>query len=503
MIRLLLRRIVGAPATDMPTALCSEGLFAEVVKHGIIEGGDAFDALEVLAPHPLRKWPWETIVGVSIRVKAMIVADDRVERGARETLNRGHTVGHAIEHVSGYRTSHGAAIAMGLRAAGLLALRTGRFSTSEHLRVLSLLALLRLPFVSPVGDINALLAAMANDKKARAGNLRFVLPRNDRRRRVRRNRSHADGSHGLAASHADPRRTRIPLTLVPAVSDKTRTPLLVTTCSPPVSAPLSASTTHARTSRRQAHPPMHPRCNSSSRCFHTCVRRSSTAPLRTWFRAGWNSRSGRWCARRSVRARCTAMSVGDPRTIPSEAGALSCAQGFCRQVRRAARLRCRRPATCGVHRRTLLLLARRSTGKHRVRRRDSARGRPARSDWRPAQRDALPSVPQRLTTLIWEDLSGGFGLETLLRHTDARRAGDRSTLSRAVSALVRAGALRCAASGRLRPPHTQRSPRAHPRTRRTRRARPTPAGAGRPRAAERPGGGCVARMRSWRASRRR
>ena len=52
------------------------------------------------------------------------------------------------------------------------------------------------------------------------------------------------------------------------------------------------------------------------------------------------------------------------------------------------------------------------------------------------------SVPPRLITLIWEDLSTGFGLETLLRHPDARRAGDRRALLSAVTALVRAGVLR-------------------------------------------------------------
>jgi len=107
----------------------------------------------------------------------MFVAEDRLEAGAREILNLGHTVGHAIERVTNYRTSHGEAVSIGLRAAGLLALRTERFSNEEHLRVLSLLALLRLPLIAPIDDVDALLAAMAHDKKARAGALRFVLPR--------------------------------------------------------------------------------------------------------------------------------------------------------------------------------------------------------------------------------------------------------------------------------------------------------------------------------------
>jgi 3-dehydroquinate synthase len=79
--------------------------------------------------------------------------------------------------VSGYRVSHGNAVAVGLRAAGLLALRTGRFSATEHLRVLSLLALLRLPMIAPVADAGAVLAAMGGDKKTREGKPRFVVPR--------------------------------------------------------------------------------------------------------------------------------------------------------------------------------------------------------------------------------------------------------------------------------------------------------------------------------------
>ncbi len=161
---------------DLPERYAREGL-AELVKHAIIEGGDAFEALETLAPHALHKWPWETIIAESVRIKAMYVAEDRLEAGAREVLNLGHTFAHAIESVSRYRVSHGAAVSIGLRGAGLLALRTGRFSEAEHLRVLALLTLLRLPLVVPTDDVDGLLAAMAHDKKARAGTLRFVVPR--------------------------------------------------------------------------------------------------------------------------------------------------------------------------------------------------------------------------------------------------------------------------------------------------------------------------------------
>lgn len=159
----------------LPYRNLREGL-AETVKHAIIEGGDFFEALETLAPHPFAKWPWEAIVEQSQRVKIAIVNDDRHERGVREVLNLGHTFGHAIEAASRYRVTHGAGVSIGLRAAGLLALRTGRFSRAEHLRVLTLLALLRMPAVTGERSL-ALLRAMHADKKRRGGTQRFVLPR--------------------------------------------------------------------------------------------------------------------------------------------------------------------------------------------------------------------------------------------------------------------------------------------------------------------------------------
>lgn len=161
----------------LPERQVREGL-AELIKHGILEGGQTFESLETLAPHPFSKWPWENVVADSIRIKAAVVRSDRLEAGVRETLNLGHTFGHAIERVSAYRVSHGNAVAMGLRAAGMAALRTRRFSEQEHLRVLSLLALVKLPLTMPPRyEIDDVIEAMSSDKKARNGALRFVLPR--------------------------------------------------------------------------------------------------------------------------------------------------------------------------------------------------------------------------------------------------------------------------------------------------------------------------------------
>lgn len=159
----------------LPARGVREGL-AEIVKAAIIEGGSFFEGLEELAPHPLARWPWAAVIESAVKVKTMIVADDRTEAGIRETLNLGHTFAHAIETASKYRVSHGQAVAVGLRAAGLLALRCDRFTEAEHLRVLTLLALLGLPLRTTIAP-EAILAAMLGDKKRRGARMRFVLPR--------------------------------------------------------------------------------------------------------------------------------------------------------------------------------------------------------------------------------------------------------------------------------------------------------------------------------------
>jgi 3-dehydroquinate synthetase len=149
---------------------------AEVLKSAVIAGGELFDSLENVSPHPFWRWPWVEIIARTVEVKTSIVAEDPLESDGRAMLNLGHSFGHAFERASNFRISHGAGVAMGLRAAGLLALRTGRFNESDHLRVLTLLALLGLPLYTSL-DAGHVLAAMQSDKKKRRGKLRFVLPR--------------------------------------------------------------------------------------------------------------------------------------------------------------------------------------------------------------------------------------------------------------------------------------------------------------------------------------
>jgi 3-dehydroquinate synthetase len=189
----------------LPLRQLREGL-AEIVKAGVIEGVGLFETLEMLAPHPFWRWPWPAVIAQAIDVKTTIVRGDAREIGRREVLNLGHTFGHAFERASRYRISHGAGVALGLRAAGSLAVRTGRFSERDHYRVLALLTLLRMPLRTSVAPAAAL-AAMTSDKKKRAGTLRFVLPK-----------AIGDVEYGVAVPDRDVRAVLVRMTKLPSAA---------------------------------------------------------------------------------------------------------------------------------------------------------------------------------------------------------------------------------------------------------------------------------------------
>jgi 3-dehydroquinate synthase len=86
---------------------------AEALKHGVIASAAHFDDVAALLPRLARgeadPAALARLVGDSVAVKAAVVAEDLTERGRRKTLNFGHTLGHAVEHASGYALRHGEA----------------------------------------------------------------------------------------------------------------------------------------------------------------------------------------------------------------------------------------------------------------------------------------------------------------------------------------------------------------------------------------------------------
>jgi 3-dehydroquinate synthase len=161
---------------SLPQAEYVSGL-AEVIKAGFIADPVILDLIEAdpdgaVVPHGRHS---RELVERAVRMKAEVVSADLREAGRREILNYGHTLGHAIERVEGYRLRHGDAVAIGMVYAAELARLAGRLdrpAVDRHRRVL---AACGLPTAYVSDAWPALREAMAVDKKARGARLRFVV----------------------------------------------------------------------------------------------------------------------------------------------------------------------------------------------------------------------------------------------------------------------------------------------------------------------------------------
>jgi 3-dehydroquinate synthase len=160
---------------------------AEVIKYGVIGDPDLFAALETAAGRDPQAGLasiedvgpalLQTLLERSAAAKARVVAADEHEGGLRAILNYGHTLGHAVETLSGYRRwLHGEAVGLGMLAAGEIAVAMGLWSAGEQERQRALIAAARLPLRWPELDPEAVLACLQGDKKVRQGRVRFVLP---------------------------------------------------------------------------------------------------------------------------------------------------------------------------------------------------------------------------------------------------------------------------------------------------------------------------------------
>ncbi|HEX4632390.1 MAG TPA: 3-dehydroquinate synthase [Gemmatimonadales bacterium] len=164
---------------SLPAPQYAAGL-AEAVKHGVIADADYFTFLEreTDAVTARKGPPLERLVARSVEIKAGIVAADEREAGIRAALNFGHTVGHAVEATSGYSLLHGEAVAIGMAYEARLAEILGIGEPGIGERLTGVLGTYRLPVTRPsAASVDQLISKMRNDKKSRAGDLRFALPR--------------------------------------------------------------------------------------------------------------------------------------------------------------------------------------------------------------------------------------------------------------------------------------------------------------------------------------
>ena len=155
---------------------------AEVIKYGVIWDAELFTQLEASSRLDQLRYLDEellqTILTHSCQAKADVVSKDEKEAGLRAILNYGHTIGHAVESLTGYRlVNHGEAVAIGMEAAGQLAVELQLWDEEAQVRQNALIEKAGLPTQVPENiDIEAILEALQSDKKVKEGRVRFVLP---------------------------------------------------------------------------------------------------------------------------------------------------------------------------------------------------------------------------------------------------------------------------------------------------------------------------------------
>lgn len=179
-------RLVLADIGALETLPAREFLagYGEVLKYGLLGDAAFFRWLEVNGPAMARGDRAARVHAIrrSVEMKAGIVARDEFETGERALLNLGHTFGHALETATGYgaRLLHGEGVAVGMGLAFDLSMRLGLCPQEApgrvraHLRAMGMKATLA-DIDGPLPGADALLALMAQDKKARDGRIAFVL----------------------------------------------------------------------------------------------------------------------------------------------------------------------------------------------------------------------------------------------------------------------------------------------------------------------------------------
>ena len=152
---------------------------AEAIKHGVIADARYFAELGV-SMAALVAGDAETMlhaVARSVEIKASVVRNDVRELGLRKTLNFGHTLGHAIEHVSGYSILHGYCVAIGMVLEARIAERIQVAQPGTSLEISRVLIAAGLPVEIPdTIDRDLVLVATRRDKKVRGGSVEYSLP---------------------------------------------------------------------------------------------------------------------------------------------------------------------------------------------------------------------------------------------------------------------------------------------------------------------------------------
>ncbi len=150
----------------------------ETVKHAMIADPEFLDMIECRMDDILGmdEAVLEQLAERNTAIKGRVVCEDPYEKALRRVLNFGHTIGHAVESVSGFSLLHGEAVAVGIIGACRIAERHGVSSAGVGERAETVLEKLGMTLKLPDGiKTEELIETMKRDKKASGGNPRYVL----------------------------------------------------------------------------------------------------------------------------------------------------------------------------------------------------------------------------------------------------------------------------------------------------------------------------------------
>lgn len=162
----------------LPRGIFTDGC-AEVIKYGVLYDAELFAHLDTKGP----EFDMEYVVSRCVELKRNVVAEDEFDTGARQKLNLGHTIGHAIEKNSQYTISHGQAVAAGMAIIAKAGWQNGVCTKEVFDRLISVLEKFTLPtgtssFQSNDGRYSAqqLQNAALSDKKRSGSTVNLIVP---------------------------------------------------------------------------------------------------------------------------------------------------------------------------------------------------------------------------------------------------------------------------------------------------------------------------------------
>ena len=151
--------------------------FGEIIKHAYIKDSEYLDYIKNNTVNIMSRQPGclEEIIYKSCVIKGNVVEKDPTEKGDRMLLNFGHTLGHAIEKLSGFALYHGECVVLGMICALYISKKRGSITDAEYESAIRLFKDFNYPMMVSGIKLNEVVDVSKNDKKMSAGKIRFVL----------------------------------------------------------------------------------------------------------------------------------------------------------------------------------------------------------------------------------------------------------------------------------------------------------------------------------------